>query len=98
SCSVKSNQISTFDGAKISANLDPCYRLLVGQCTESKSFAIFVRKISSESAKMEVKIILPEDEINLVPGQQLMVEDYINGDPIKNSAYQKISTKNNTIE
>merc|ERR1711899_496251 len=65
-CKIEGQALKTFDNKTLPVDLDRCYHLVAADCSEQKSFAVLLRELSSES-KREVKIILGQSEIKLIP-------------------------------
>jgi len=65
-CKIDGQALKTFDNKTLPVDLDRCYHLVAADCSEQKSFAVLLRELSSES-KREVKIILGQSEIKLIP-------------------------------
>ena len=65
-CKIEGQALKTFDNKTLPVDLDRCFHLVAADCSEQKSFAVMLRELSSES-KREVKIILGQSEIKLIP-------------------------------
>merc|ERR1712004_148710 len=65
-CKIEGQALKTFDNKTFPVDLDRCFHLVAADCSEQKSYAVMLRELSPES-KREVKIILGQSEIKLIP-------------------------------
>ena len=69
-CKVGTQKLTTFDNKSMPLNLDDCFHLLSGDCSQQRSFGILARNMKREQNKREVKVFLGEVSIVLTPSEQ----------------------------
>lgn len=68
-CQLQSRRIKTFDGVEYQVPLSTCWSVLAKDCSSESnpSFAVLVRKVSSQSSQKKIKILTRSHKIELTP-------------------------------
>lgn len=75
-CGVGRDEVKTFDKKSMPLEMDDCFHLLSGDCSERKSFAILGRRLNTEKFRRELKVYLGDISMVLTPSDQLGELDF----------------------
>jgi hypothetical protein len=79
-CKISSRRLRTFDGKEVSVPLSTCWTVLAKDCSESRRFAVLVKKVSEEAREKVVKILTPAHKIILDGTTPSAIRVRVNGE------------------
>ena len=69
-CKISKESLTTFDNKTMPLNLDDCFHLLSGDCSQDRTFGILARTMKPDNNRRELKVFLGEVAIVLTPSER----------------------------